>query len=93
MTLVTTTLENRSVPETWKALDGVEATGIILTVQPEGDVTVTTLTGSIPGNNNYDFKVERNLSTMKAGFCYFAGDNSCFTTVEFAGADVLLHKP
>ncbi len=88
-----TTFEGRSVVSggTWKVADGVQQDALkVLTVQPEDDVTVTTLTGFVNGEA-YDFKLHRGLSTLKAGLCYFAGDNSHFAVVKFSGADVLLH--
>ncbi len=95
MTQVNTTFEGRSVASggTWKLSDGDQLTGQkVLTIIPEGDVTVTTLTGIAFEVDDYDFKSERNLDTLKAGIPYFAGDNSCFTNLKFSGADVVLYK-
>ncbi len=76
-------------------LDGVTYTGVqILSIIPEGDVTVSVLQGYGPdgdeeeGGEQIDYRVTRRLTSMKDGKLYTAGRNSWFANITVTGGDV-----
>lgn len=97
MTKIKTSFESRAVASggSWKSRDGVAFSGQkVLTIIPDGNVTVTTLTGYGPGGTDaglIDFKAVRGLSELVSGSECMAGDNSWFENIELAGANAMLY--